>query len=375
MAAWQQFLISWPAAEDLSNCFLGKILDNPTARREILHFQQILTAADMMGSGLADFSRRAEPDVEEISLIDMILIIRSHLGVLLLIVIVGAIISGIVAFVTKPVFRAEALVSPLSFSEGGAGGNSLGQRLGGLAGLVGLSVGGNAESNRNIAILNSRILGEKFIDKYQLRTRLFPELWDGVNHKWRKPRLQKYVENLPAGLQTLIYRFNIVSRYDPVGPSRGAVYRKFNKIRSISKDADTGLVTVAMEWHDPSLAAQWVNEYLKLANEYIRQKSIADSKRRLDFLYKNVNATNVTGIRSAFYKVMEQEIKYSMLLNSRDEFAFKVIDPAVAPDLRVWPKRKLIVLIGIAVSFMLGVVLIIFSHALAERKKRVSEVA
>jgi uncharacterized protein involved in exopolysaccharide biosynthesis len=43
-----------------------------------------------------------------------------------------------------------------------------------------------------------------------------------------------------------------------------------------------------------------------------------------------------------------------MLANARSEFAFASIDPAVAPEVRSKPKRKIIVLSGVALGLFVG---------------------
>jgi uncharacterized protein involved in exopolysaccharide biosynthesis len=50
-----------------------------------------------------------------------------------------------------------------------------------------------------------------------------------------------------------------------------------------------------------------------------------------------------------------------MLANGKLEYAFTVIDPAVAPEIRISPKRTLMTLIGFAIGCVLGCV-IAFIH-------------
>jgi uncharacterized protein involved in exopolysaccharide biosynthesis len=56
---------------------------------------------------------------------------------------------------------------------------------------------------------------------------------------------------------------------------------------------------------------------------------------------------------------MEEQVKSVMLANVREEFALRVIDPAVVPELdkEVRPQRVLIMVIGIILGLVLGALL------------------
>ena len=60
------------------------------------------------------------------------------------------------------------------------------------------------------------------------------------------------------------------------------------------------------------------------------------------------------------YRLIERQTQSVMLANTRQDFAFKIIDPAIIPIHPAGPNRKLIVIIG----SMLGLILAIFLGAL-----------
>ena len=47
-----------------------------------------------------------------------------------------------------------------------------------------------------------------------------------------------------------------------------------------------------------------------------------------------------------------------MLANVRQEYAFRVIDPATAPEKRSWPNRTLLALLGAFAGFVVGTFLV-----------------
>jgi uncharacterized protein involved in exopolysaccharide biosynthesis len=58
-----------------------------------------------------------------------------------------------------------------------------------------------------------------------------------------------------------------------------------------------------------------------------------------------------------------------MMANVRDEYVFKVIDPAMAPEHRSKPKRKLIVMLGFVLGLMLGIFIAFFMNFLQNQRE------
>lgn len=74
-------------------------------------------------------------------------------------------------------------------------------------------------------------------------------------------------------------------------------------------------------------------------------------------------------IRESLYTLIESETKNAMLANAKDEFAFKIIDPAVAPEKRVRPKRTLIVMAAGLLGGFIGVFLCFVLHFVDTAKR------
>ncbi|MND03148.1 hypothetical protein D3C83_228340 [compost metagenome] len=53
-------------------------------------------------------------------------------------------------------------------------------------------------------------------------------------------------------------------------------------------------------------------------------------------------------------------MKNSMLANVRQEYAFRVIDPAKIPEERQWPNRVLIALLGFCAGLVAGTFTAVF---------------
>jgi hypothetical protein len=107
--------------------------------------------------------------------------------------------------------------------------------------------------------------------------------------------------------------------------------RIFEKVRSISEDKKTGLTTLSVRWSDPKTAADWANLMVQRLNSRLRSQALAESQRNVDFLQKEIAATSVVSLQQSMGRVLEGEMQKLMLARGNEQFAFKVIDPAIPP--------------------------------------------
>ncbi|NGZ06414.1 MAG: hypothetical protein G8237_08660 [Magnetococcales bacterium] len=235
------------------------------------------------------------------------------------------------ALTATPIFQADVLLEPAG-EDAKKGGGSLAQ-LGGLAAMAGISLGGSGGTkDMAIAKLKSRIFLEEFIRDENLLPVLFHEKWDSENKKW-KPEDPKKIPTYFQGVD--YFRTDILK---------------------VSEDKKTGLVTLILEWQDKEQTTRWANLLIERINRHLRTQAIEDAKRNIDYLNGELNKTTITELRQAISTILEDQIKKIMLANGRQDFAFRVIDPAVIPEKRTRPKRVIIVILGGITGLFLGMV-------------------
>lgn len=233
---------------------------------------------------------------------------------------VCALLAVYVALTAKEIYRAEVVVVEAR-DAGATGAASLMSKLGGLASIAGVGLtDADATTRESQAVLQSRRLVEEFIKRNDLVGQI-----------------------LPKGTQASTLWFAV---------------KKFQEnILSIREDARKGMTIVSIEWTDPATAAAWANGIVALANELIRTRALDDSKRNIAYLNSEIAHTNVVEVQRVMYGLIESETKTLMLANGRIEYAFTVVDPAVSPELRVSPRRTIIVLTGIVLGFFFGAII------------------
>jgi uncharacterized protein involved in exopolysaccharide biosynthesis len=250
------------------------------------------------------------------------------------------------AFLSKPVYRAETVLLPVTQDGDMSLLASMASQFGALGSLAGIDVGGDSEKEKALATMRSRALTDAFIEGHGLLPRIFEDDWDAAAGKW----------DLDA---------------DEV-PTKWEAQKKFDEdIRFIVENRRTGLVTVAIEWHDPNEAAEWANDLVALVNRTIRERVIAESKKSLSYLNKELESTDAVEVRQAIFKLAEAQARKIMLANVRDDYAFQVIDPATPPDRDdfVRPQRAVLILAGLlgGLAVALSVVLVIASMRRSRR--------
>ena len=252
---------------------------------------------------------------------------------------IGAVLAIAGSFLITPSYRAEVLMAPVTSSRTGGGLASLAGQLGGIASLAGVNLGGDDTSTESIAILGSRAFAERFVEKHKLMPILFPDAWDAGQGAWKSTD--------PAEI-----------------PNAWQAYELFDKsIRTVSQDATTHLVTLTIDWVDPQVARDWANGFVNDVNATMRDRAIDQSQRSIEFLRKQLQGTTVVELRDAVTELMEGEMKNAMLSAVKADFAFEVIDPAVAPEKKRWPNRALLAALGFATGFLIGLLWVFVRRA------------
>jgi uncharacterized protein involved in exopolysaccharide biosynthesis len=103
---------------------------------------------------------------------------------------------------------------------------------------------------------------------------------------------------------------------------------------------------MTIRWNDPRTAAKWANDLVKNTNDYLRAKAINESERHMEYLNDQLKKTTIVEAQKAIYALLQDEINTQMIAKGREEYALKVIDPAVAPEQAVSPGPALLAVLG-----------------------------
>lgn len=249
-------------------------------------------------------------DEDEISLLDLLLVISENLKLLIF----GPLVVGLLAlgysFTMTPVFTAKTtIIPPTTQGSGGAAAALLGQ----FGGLVG---GALPASGKHMAYLDSDMLRDEIIQKYDLQK------------KWEKEFLVQAREQLKGATQ-------------------------------VSEDKKTGVISISYTDEDPKFAAQVANDMVAILSRLMGEAALADARERREFLEKQIaEATKKTyqspSVRDAIIQNLIRQFETTRIEEQQPNPSITQVDIAKPPELKSGPKKALIAVITtLATGFLL----------------------
>ena len=266
---------------------------------------------------------------DEITLLDLWNIIYESKFFIAFFTIIFSLCSAFYSFSLPPVWKVNLMmISPeetqTNFKDTG--------NLGNLASLVGINFPQTSNKQQTaLAILDSRIFLEKFIVENNILKKLYTDDWDEINDKWK---------------------------INP--PEIWSAVNLFKSINSNKLDPDTGVIIFSLEWEDPEIATQWANNLISSLNDFLREEEIKNSESNIFFLEEQAKTVSISNLRLMLDGLILEEIKKITLAKTTKDFAFRVLDPAVIPLERHGPQKRLIILFGTIIGFVISISLVFF---------------
>jgi uncharacterized protein involved in exopolysaccharide biosynthesis len=257
----------------------------------------------------AHSSAAETPATSDVRLVDILLTFRESSRTVLIVVAVVFAVMSIVVFMDKPVYRAYVTLAPAQPLVDP-------NRMSLTDDLLGLGLGDASQfdviqartsTNEAFALLTSREIGRRFIESENLMPVLFPDEWNLQAETWKEPDPDRR-------------------------PSIDDALEFFERdIRFISKNSATGFMRINIEWSDPVLAASWANGLVELTDEAIRERDIKEAEDSVRYLRERAQSAPQESLRQLIYTLIESYAKTIMVARVKENYAFTIIDPAVAP--------------------------------------------
>lgn len=240
-------------------------------------------------------------------------------------------------------YTAEVVLTPAGAKGSQQALSSQLEGLGLLAGLAGGMGLGGARTAEPIGVLKSRDFARQFIDEHGLLHVLLAEKWNAREGRWKEsnPRRQPDI--------------------------RDAIKYFDDNVLKVNEDKKTGLITVSVLWKDPDLAASWANMVVDRLNDQMRSRALAESEANVAYLQKVLAETNVVEVRLAISKLLETELQKTMVARGDKQYAFRIVDRADVPKWRSWPKRRVILALGILAGGLVGLAAVLVRERFARR--------
>lgn len=224
------------------------------------------------------------------------------------------------SYLVTPNYKSVIVLTPAGSQTQAEGLGGMATQLGPLTSLLGSGFFSSEDEQVTLAILGSRKFGDKFIEDHNL-------LAD--------------ISGLKAGDLALLTTSEL--EY-----TKWKAFEKFDKeLRMIDQDVRSGLIRVSLDWEDPHVGAELNNAMIRELNQHLRQVAIRESNSSLEYLSAKLEDTTNAELQSTLYRLIEKELKVSMLANVREDYALKIIDPAVPPQKKSSPDRMIYLILGL----------------------------
>jgi uncharacterized protein involved in exopolysaccharide biosynthesis len=263
---------------------------------------------------------------------------------------IAVIISVFYALSLPNTYKSQVLLTPAEESQSG-GLAALAGQFGGLASLAGVNLKGGGTDKTQLAI--ETLKTRKFLSGFIKDNNLAPTLmavkdWDMQNNKLIY-NLDKY--NVETG--QWLRDVKLPRKPKPSGIELHEHFLKHNL--SVSQDLETGLVQLSVKHFSPYVAQEIVTKLVIAINKKMKEEDVQKATKSIEYLTESVKETQTSNLKQIFYQLIEQQIQTKMLATVRDEYALKVIDPAIVPELKDGPKRALIVILSLFIALITSI--------------------
>lgn len=256
---------------------------------------------------------------------DFLVRFKSQIALTILLV---TLVGFFYAITTESLYRAQVLMVEAD-NQGSEGLSSIADQIGGFTGI---DIGSSKKSSDSyVAILKSRSFIEDFINRTDSKKIIFKENWNEEEKEW-----------------------------NGVEPSDFKSYYLFQKdILSVSKNVKTGVFTLSIVWHDPRQSALWANSLVESLNQLLRLQAIEEAEKRISFLEEQTRETKILGLQNMISALIQSQYEKAMIANVKEEYGFKIIDPAKIPEVKFSPNRTLVVILSFTAGIFLGILVAI----------------
>lgn len=298
------------------------------------------------------------------SITGVLAILRAELP-LILVAIAFSVCCAILYVINTPdVYRSQALVVATKGKDSDL--NAILSKYSSIASFAGINLSsGNSKDGTQIAL--EFIKTFTFFKLFEEKNNILAPLtaangWSkesgrlSFDESLFEPKTGKWVESDTAGIT--------------LKPSLQEAYIEFQKILRISRDSDTGIISISIEHYSPLLARDWVISVIDLINEHTKEQDVRYAQKSIAYLESQLAKNQIAELESGFANMIQAQTETIMLANANDEYLFKILDEPIASEKKFKPKRALIVSMSVVVGLILGVT-IVFSRVLISEYRKV----
>ena len=266
-----------------------------------------------------------------------------------------SLISIIYALMLPNIYQSQAVMMPMEANQGMSG--MLGQ-YSGMASLAGISLPSESGSKAQEAIARIQsfeFFSNSFLPHIKLENLMAVKKWNQASNTLTydasafNSESGQWVRKVKPPTSTI--------------PSSQEAYKKqYQAIMSVSEDKKTSFVTLSVEHKSPVIAQQWVEIMMDQIDQVMRDQDRQTALQSIAYLNSLAPTVNYEEISKALASLQQEQMKRLMMVEANENYIFKVLDSPIVPEMKVKPKRSLIVILGTMLGMMLSVLGVLVWH-------------
>ena len=380
----------------------------------------------MVDNGVTNAGQdNVELDDDEISLLDLALVLAANKRLIFGFPILVAIAAVVYALLLPNIFTATTRI--LAPQQGGSAGSAMLAQLGGLAGLVGGAAGLKNPNDLYIGMLKSRTVADGLIKRFKLKDYYEAKLesttrtaleggtriaagkdniitieFDDKDPKLAAEIANAYVDELfkltsvlaltEASQRRLFYEKQLSLARDNVAHAEAAAQQALNKGGVAMVDAQGRAIVEATAHLRGQITVKEVqigamrsyaaegNSQLKAAREELGvmkyelaklegSKGDRSSESSGGQGLENVRLLRDMKYYETIYELLAKQYEVAKIDEAKDASIIQVMDKAIEPDRKSKPKRALIVLLSTLAAFFIAIIWAFIREALAKARQ------
>lgn len=269
---------------------------------------------------------------------------------------VFAFVSVIYALSLSDQYKATVLLAPAQSDSSDLSG-ALG-RLGGLASLAGVDIGGGDSSEAKMA--QEIMKSWSFIDVFIAENNISVEVYAAEG--WSRGSNELQIDDDIYDAETKTWLVENDNTGEVGQPSSWVLFEAFSERLVVSENKKTGLVAVHIEYYSPQIAKQWLDMYVAAINAHMQQRQMEKVTNNINYLQAQIEKTSIAEMREVFYTIIAEQTKNKMMTEASPEYAFVAVSPSMVPEVTSQPQRRFICTLGTLLGGMLSVLLVLVMH-------------
>lgn len=243
-------------------------------------------------------------------------------------------------YTAQAVFVAES-----AEAEGGL--SSIASSFGGIASLAGINLGSDNQSAIEAEYL---LTSEMFLLNVVQDFALAPQVVAAVEYNFETESVD-YDDSIYSSSTDEWHLPREQMSRSGLYPANWYIASKLREMITVSKNQETGLLTLKVQHVSPIFSKRFADIMLKEINDVMKQRESEQLERRLDFLNKQLNADMPNEVKQSIYALVEQQLKQKMIVETSDNFIFKIIEPPQIPEIKSSPLRSILLIL---ITFIAG---------------------